>query len=1101
MTQTGARLRQLGLAHTRARISAFVLAAAGLALAIAALGLWLAPRPLAVVAAWLAIALVAGLAAWGARRAPRGADPHTLGRLVEGAAGARDGSVVGALAAVDVGLGGTSAELASFADARAARVVAAVASRVDRSLARETRRRVAAGVIAAAAGAALFVVASPARGRAAFWHPLRTLADARATVLLAVDRDTVRRGEGVTVTIAVPAATRATLWTRAPGEPWRPLPVPLDTSGRGMRRLGPLETDLYVRATSGTRRSAEHTVVVRLPAFLADLELTARYPAYLQRADEQIVAGPDTIPLPAGTAVLTNGAASVPVVHAAWVQSPGGRNAARLGVRGTAFSGGFVPGASGVWRLEVAAGDGSPLEGDAPELHLRVVPDSAPVVFIPVPGRDTTLPLSLRQPVVIDVRDDHGVSRVELVSWRVSRTGKVAEPVRQALDVSGAGDRALLQGELDAERRGLLPGDTLRLRVDAWDNAPRPHEGSSVELALRLLSLEELRAATRAAAREIGATADSLTDAAGAVLQRTSDLAQERSRDAATPDRRPAGAQAGTLPFEASERAAAIAQQQAEVEQRAQQLAQAVAEVARAAQQAGLTDTAFQARLAEVQQLLQRALTPELEQRLRELQEALAKLDPEAMRQALANLAEAQRQLKETLARSQELFRRAAVEGALQSLAADAEDLRRRQAEWNEADARRVDSSATERERALAARTDSLARGIAQAASDLARAAPPPDGGTPLAAPRAAAARAHGAMRRAAGAASERDATAAASAGAAAESALAEIPDALRARRDSLAQAWRRETLDALDRALSETVALAERQRQIAEALHRSEAGPATRSQQASLEEGADAVERQVRAAAGRHALVSPQLERALAFAQRQMRAARERLEEANPNVEAAAALAEESVDALNATAYALAKSRNDVQGGQSGSGFAEMMEQLAHLAQQQGGLNGEVQGLLSFAAATGGEVMDQLRALAAQQRALAEDLERLHGEGASQAAGTLAQEARDLARQLEAGRLDAQTIQRQERLYRRLLDAGRTLTGPEPDEQRERASRPASSDSVHVPALLAPGATGAGARVRYPRWDELRDLTPEQRRLVLEYFRRLNAPSAPASR
>src|SRR5207247_646407 len=214
---------------------------------------------------------------------------------------------------------------------------------------------------------------------------------------------------------------------------------------------------------------------------------------------------------------------------------------------------------------------------------------------------------------------------------------------------------------------------------------------------------------------------------------------------------------------------------------------------------------------------------------------------------------------------------------------------------------------------------------------------------------------------------------------------------------------------------------------------------------------------------------VTPQLERALAFAQRQMRAARERLEEANPNVEAAAALAEESVDALNATAYALAKSRNDVQGGQSGSGFAEMMEQLAHLAQQQGGLNGEVQGLLSFAAATGGEVMDQLRALAAQQRALAEDLERLHGEGASQAAGTLAQEARDLARQLEAGRLDAQTIQRQERLYRRLLDAGRTLTGPEPDEQRERASRPASSDSVHVPALLAPGATGAGARVRYP--------------------------------
>src|SRR2546422_7549907 len=39
-----------------------------------------------------------------------------------------------------------------------------------------------------------------------------------------------------------------------------------------------------------------------------------------------------------------------------------------------------------------------------------------------------------------------------------------------------------------------LPGDTLRLRVDAWDNAPTPHVGRSAELALRLPSLEELRA-------------------------------------------------------------------------------------------------------------------------------------------------------------------------------------------------------------------------------------------------------------------------------------------------------------------------------------------------------------------------------------------------------------------------------------------------------------------------------------------------------------------------------------------------------------------------------------------------------------------------------
>jgi len=106
-----------------------------------------------------------------------------------------------------------------------------------------------------------------------------------------------------------------------------------------------------------------------------------------------------------------------------------------------------------------------------------------------------------------------------------------------------------------------------------------------------------------------------------------------------------------------------------------------------------------------------------------------------------------------------------------------------------------------------------------------------------------------------------------------------------------------------------------------------------------------------------------------------------------------------------------------------------------------------------------------------------------------------MAQEARDLARRLESGRLDRQTVERQERLYRRLLDAGRTLSGNDPDEEKERKSRAAEGVNAHRPPPLAAGATGPGARVRYPTWEELRVLSPSERRLVLEYFRRLNGP------
>ena len=44
MTQTAVRLRRLGLPHARARAGAVVLSSAGAVLAVAACGLWLAPR-------------------------------------------------------------------------------------------------------------------------------------------------------------------------------------------------------------------------------------------------------------------------------------------------------------------------------------------------------------------------------------------------------------------------------------------------------------------------------------------------------------------------------------------------------------------------------------------------------------------------------------------------------------------------------------------------------------------------------------------------------------------------------------------------------------------------------------------------------------------------------------------------------------------------------------------------------------------------------------------------------------------------------------------------------------------------------------------------
>jgi hypothetical protein len=122
----------------------------------------------------------------------------------------------------------------------------------------------------------------------------------------------------------------------------------------------------------------------------------------------------------------------------------------------------------------------------------------------------------------------------------------------------------------------------------------------------------------------------------------------------------------------------------------------------------------------------------------------------------------------------------------------------------------------------------------------------------------------------------------------------------------------------------------------------------------------------------------------------------------------------------------------------------------------------------------------------------MANQLDQLHGEGEVGGADELAEEAREIARELEAARLDQQTVERQEQLFRRLLDAGRTLRSDEEDEREERVSETADPLNLGRPSpdLTVPVDE---PRYRYPTWSELRSLSPAERRLVLDYFRRLN--------
>ena len=227
--------------------------------------------------------------------------------------------------------------------------------------------------------------------------------------------------------------------------------------------------------------------------------------------------------LPVGSRLTFEGLASRPLSNVELVDSAGATSLL-LEVDGLAFQGVWTPRANGLfdWQFRDISGTEAVIYPDPVEIVM--VSDSAPNVAILLPGQDTVMPLSLRQPLVVDGRDDYGLSRLELVSYRVTAFGERDEPVVQSLDMAGT-RAALARPILDLTTRGLLPGDTLRYFARVVDNNPVSQTGESPEYALRMQDTGELR-------REVEATLESAAERleelmAEVCLLYTSDAADE----------------------------------------------------------------------------------------------------------------------------------------------------------------------------------------------------------------------------------------------------------------------------------------------------------------------------------------------------------------------------------------------------------------------------------------------------------------------------------------------------------------------------------------------------------------------------------------------
>lgn len=217
-------------------------------------------------------------------------------------------------------------------------------------------------------------------------------------------------------------------------------------------------------------------------------------------------------------------------------------------------------------------------------------------------------------------------------------------------------------------------------------------------------------------------------------------------------------------------------------------------------------------------------------------------------------------------------------------------------------------------------------------------------------------------------------------------------------------------------------------------------------------------------------------------------------LESQRGNTPSPTSAADQAVAALNQAAVMAASAAKAAGQGPQGQSGEEVTEQLQQIAQQQGSVNRRTGQIMPMNLGQQAQ-SNQLREAASSQEKIAAQLNELADRPPDQAQAlgdlqALAEEAQALAERLARERLDLETLQRQERLFHRLLDAGRSLEKDEFSDERE-SSTPGQFERNEV-EVLSPEDMGA-LRFQLPSTEELRRLSPAQRQMVLEYFERLN--------
>lgn len=341
------------------------------------------------------------------------------------------------------------------------------------------------------------------------------------------------------------------------------------------------------------------------------------------------------------------------------------------------------------------------LNPDPIEYYITSIPDEYPSVDVIRPGFDVNLSDEMILPLLVRIFDDFGFSSLVMKYTIMSR----GTPSEEHVAVLHYPDRMKTEGDIelnwDMDKLNLYPGDYVLYYFEVADNdvISGPKITKSRQYIARLPSLEEIIAETE------GRSAKRITQTAK-LLKQGKDIS-ERFRDMA----RKIQAQNKNIPktdWQHQKELKNLSQQNEELVKNVEKLAEEMDKSVEKLAENAMMSRKIMEKMQQIQKLFEDVATPEMKEAQHKLMEALKEMDPQKIQEAMKEFQLSQEEMLKRLERTLALLKKMQMEQKMEAMVRKAEQLLKDQQEMNQ----KTDSSSKAELPSLSPKEEEIKKGL-----------------------------------------------------------------------------------------------------------------------------------------------------------------------------------------------------------------------------------------------------------------------------------------------------------------------------------------------------------------------------------------------------